>query len=393
MSGYVLEGLIEAKEAGLLGTREIMYKRLLEYLKQNVAQMKQDEQAYIVYTLAKAEPGSSKELTDKLAKDTKFDIQSVGYLALASHYNGNSEQARKLVRSIKKSIKDNHWELEGDGDYHGALKDQYSATGVSLLAIMTIESDEAIEKGVIQWLMQRRTGYDGLWGSTRQSAQILYGLVTYLQNSKEMSPSYTYKVMLNGKSLKSGKISNVKDSVTIPLTSQMLQEKNSLSITKSGVGNIYWSVQTTEYLNADALSQIKNDMPIVREYLDASGNPKTSFAPGEMVRVRLVFTAPRADSRYVMIEDYLPAALQPYNAAFDNAGSGGVSRWWWYDEMDIRDHKVAVFRSYVSSGKNTVEYDARAMFRGTFAAPAPTASFMYEPEIGGFGVPATITVK
>lgn len=394
MSGYVLEGLTEAKQTGLLGTREVMLTRLVAHLKQQISQMKRDEQVYIAYALAKAEPGSTREISEKLAKDyLEHDIQSIGYLALASHYNGDKERARELVGKIKSVMKDNHWELDSANDYHGALKDKYSATGVSLLAVMTIEPDETIQKNAVQWLMQHRTGYDGLWGSTRQSSQILFALAQYLQNSKELSPSYTYTVALNGTTLKSGKISSVKDSVTIPLNAKMLQQQNSLAITKSGNGNIYWTLQTNEFVNETALAHVKNDMPVKREYLDVSGKLKTSFAPGEMVRVRLTFAAPRANNHYAMIEDYLPAALQPYNAAFENQGGGMVDRWWWYDEMDIRDHKVAVFRGYVSGGNNTIEYDARVMFRGSFTAPAPTASFMYEPEITGFGVPSAITVK
>lgn len=394
MSGYVLEGLTEAKQAGLLGGREGMYTRLLDYLKKNLPQMKLDEQAYIAYALAKAEPNSTRTVSDSLGSNlSQHDVQGLGYIALASQLNGNKELALKVVREIKSQMKDSHWEFTGTYDYHGALKDRYSATGVNLLAISMIQHDEAVEKNIVQWLMQHRTGYDGLWGSTRQSSQILYALVNYLQNSKELSPSYSYTVTLNGVKLKTGKMSSVKDSAVISVPAKSLKNENSLVIIKSGAGNIFWTVQTAEFLNADALATLKNDMPISREYLDEKGNIKTEFAPGEIVTVRLKFTPPEFMNHYLMAEDYLPAALRPFNSSLENEGSVSAGRWWWYDEMDIRDQKVAVFRTYVSSGQNVIEYKARVLFRGTFAAPAPVASFMYEPEVKGFGVPATITVK
>lgn len=396
MSGYVYEGLYEAKQAGLLGGREGMYIRLGDYLKLNLPKMKPDEQAYIVYVLAKAEPNSTRDLTESLGKDlSKQDVQGLGYLALAAYNNGNKELAKQIVTTIKSQMTDSHWEFSGEYDYHGALKDRYSATGVNLLAISMIDHNESVEKGIVQWLMQHRTGYDGLWGSTRQSSQILYALVNYLQKSNELSPSYTYSVSLNGAKLKSGKLNSVKDSVVIDVPAKSLQQQNSLSITKNGNGNIFWSVQTSEFLNADALGQLKNSMPITREYLDQTGGAKTSFTPGDMVRVRLTFTAPRSTNHYLMVEDYLPATLRPINSSLENEGndSSMYSRWWWYDEMDIRDQKVAVFRTWVNAGENRVEYNARVMLRGSFAAPAPVATFMYEPDSQGFGVPSSVVVK
>lgn len=398
MSGYVMEGLVEAKEAGLLSGRQAMYDGLLKYLKDNISTFGEEEKYYVTYVLSKAEPGSNKEWAEKYADEIlggkKTDIQSKGYIALALYYDKSEAKAKHLLNRIKGEMKDSHWDLPESYEYwHGSMKDKYSATGLSLLAMIKIDYDEKTAQEIVGWLMRNRNGYEGLWGSTRQSSLILFALIDYVSRSSELSPQYEYSIYLNSKLVKGDKVSDNKYSTKLELPAEEIKDKNVLEIKQTGQGHVYWVFTNKVYVPALAIEQNKG-LTIKREYLDAKGNPVKEIKTGDYVKVR--FTVDSKEKRnYVMIEDYLPAGLEVQNTRLENVSEeAGEDRWsYWYDSIDIRDQLVAYFIQDLWDEQHTFEYTARATAPGKFSAPAPHIELMYEPQTGGYGQEEKVEIK
>ena len=90
--------------------------------------------------------------------------------------------------------------------------------------------------------MNNRGGYEGLWGSTRQSAQILFALIKYIQTYDELNPDLKYELILNGDALVKGNASSSKFSKEIKVPLAKLNDKNTLEFKQEGKGNLYYTV-------------------------------------------------------------------------------------------------------------------------------------------------------
>lgn len=400
MSGYVLEGLFEAKQVGLLAGKEGIYSKLLDYLKNNVANFKEDERIYISYVLSKVEPGSNKKWVEKFADEflagKSFDPQNQGYLALGLYYNGNLEKARIVLDKILSQLQVDHWEMPKDWENWESLKDRYSATGVNLLALLKIDEKNAVVPKIVQWLMHNRMGYEGLWGSTRQSIQILLALVEYIKKTDELNPDFVYDVFLNGELIKNDQVKDRRYALKMDLPIDKIKVINRLEVKQRGKGNIYWTLTLKNYLAGEKIAGTDPGIKISREYLDFKGKVITKFIPGTLVRVRINVQNEK-EVNYIILEDYLPAAFEVQNMRLENVGGtaklGDMYFGDWYDYQDIRDEKVVIFKNYLWPGVHTFEYLVRVSQSGEFEAPAPRLELMYSPEVFSLGKSSKILVE
>ena len=119
-----------------------------------------------------------------------------------------------------------------------------------------------------------------------------------------------------------------------------------------------------------------------------TGNGDVSLEAGQLVRVTLRLSSP-ADRNYLVVDDPLPAGLEPLNDAFattnqDYAAQTGSDRWWGsFNHTEIHDDRVLLFADYLSRGEHTYTYVARATVPGTFLHPPVRSELMYQPEING----------
>lgn len=403
ITGYVFEGLVEAKQAGLLQGFEWMYDETLRYIKTQTGNstLSEDARIYLTYVVTRAESGYNKSEIESLANDIlnakALDIQSQGYIALAVKNNGNHDLAKRVMDKILENLKTDHWELtENFNDWHGSMRDKYSATGVNLLALMKIDPGHNAKQQIVQWLMNNRNGYDGLWGSTRQSMQILFALIEYLKTTDELKPNFTYQILLNGELLKKDTITDGKTAIKLDIPFDKLLAKNTLEVKKDGAGNAYWTFVAKHYVPSAAVAQASQNLRISREYVDLKGNRLKSFRVGDLVKVRLIVSN-TANSKYVMIEDFLPAGLEAQNPRLENvngqAKTPDYSLGEWFDSQDIRDERVSLFRTDLWTGNHTFEYVARASYGGEFEAPSPRVELMYSPEDAAYGSSSKISVR
>jgi uncharacterized protein YfaS (alpha-2-macroglobulin family) len=133
---------------------------------------------------------------------------------------------------------------------------------------------------------------------------------------------------------------------------------------------------------------------------------------GELVRVRLRVTV-SSDRHFVVVDDALPAGLEPVDLGLRTSGTLGSfatpesdaaarygdrdgPRWqawlygswdngWWspWDHKEIRDDRVVYFARALWKGTYTATYVARATTRGDFVRPPAHAEEMYNPALYG----------
>jgi uncharacterized protein YfaS (alpha-2-macroglobulin family) len=141
------------------------------------------------------------------------------------------------------------------------------------------------------------------------------------------------------------------------------------------------------------------------------GNPVTTVAEGDLVRVRLRITVPTT-RQFVVLDDALPAGLEAIDLSLRTAsltpGPGvneaeradheerdpsqqprwGYGSWdsgWWspFDHREIRDDRVVYSATVLWPGTYTATYIARATTPGTFIRPPVHAEEMYNPAVNG----------
>ncbi|MFN2567597.1 MAG: alpha-2-macroglobulin family protein [Gemmatimonadaceae bacterium] len=182
-----------------------------------------------------------------------------------------------------------------------------------------------------------------------------------------------------------------------------------------GRGRIYYALTVEEVPARPPVTPDIKGITVERWYerFD-TGKPVTSIEEGELVRVRLRVTVP-SDRHFVVVDDALPAGLEPVDLSLRMSGTLGPfatpesdaaarygdrdrdgPRWqawlygswdngWWspWDHKEIRDDRVVYFARALWRGTYTASYVARATTRGTFIRPPAHAEEMYNPALHG----------
>jgi hypothetical protein len=138
------------------------------------------------------------------------------------------------------------------------------------------------------------------------------------------------------------------------------------------------------------------------------GDPGTSYAAGDLVRVTLTVKLPK-ERRYVAVTDPLPAGFEPVESWFATTAAGLARAeredgeqdrdWmaWWqrggFDHVERHDDRVLLFATRLSEGTHTFSYLARATTAGAFRVAPARAEEMYEPEVFGRSASAAVEVR
>jgi uncharacterized protein YfaS (alpha-2-macroglobulin family) len=121
--------------------------------------------------------------------------------------------------------------------------------------------------------------------------------------------------------------------------------------------------------------------------LDGENQPTGGdLTVGDRVLVTLELSARQA-ARYVVVDDPLPAILEPVPAGF---GGGGEPDWMW-DFHEFRKDRALFFADQLSAGNYTLHYYARVRAAGKVNAPSGTIEEMYHPQ--RFGLTGTQSLE
>ena len=118
---------------------------------------------------------------------------------------------------------------------------------------------------------------------------------------------------------------------------------------------------------------------------DGSAEPLTEPKVGDLIRVFLRVTLPADDTRYLVIEDPLPAIFETVNTDFKSQNSAlGIrtsENEWQISHSELRNDRAVFFLNHIwRKGTYNVTYLARCTLSGQATAPPAKVESMYDPE-------------
>ncbi len=303
-----------------------------------------------------------------------------------------------------------HWQDEAPDKE--AMSTATSTTAVVLAALIRVQADHPLVEGAARWLMVARR--EGQWETTRETALSMLALTDLMAATGELKANYAYQVQANGRVLAEDAVDilGLTDStkVSVPMQDLRVGEDNEVLIARSpqdAPGRLYYTMHLRYFPPATEVEAANHGLSVAREYLPADGGEQGvhSAAIGDLVKVRLTVVAP-ADLHYVMVEDFLPAGLEPVDAslrttsqevrdklqeeqeALAEANSKAYYRWWrypasYFSHVDMRDNRVVLFASYLPQGVHEYVYFLQATTSGEYNVLPARGSEMYFPEVWG----------
>ena len=434
VTAYVILALAEARDAGYQIPQQITNDALngLEEFVRNSNNKPDyfqqrtwnDTRALMLFALARHDRFLDQEiftLTSSVlnnAPQISIDGQSHILRTLLLRSNQSSELAiQRLVQAIAQRLR-----VESTTAYLTATQDPSArwifasdtrSTAFGLSALIQSDPPEEYRRFVdmmVRYLIQTRQA--GHWASTQENAAVIEALSLFRQTYEVDEPQFTADITVAGQSILnetfSGRSLDVKEN-QVALTGFPLSETLPVNISKSGTGQLYYTVRLESY-SLDPVESLSQGLSVSRtiERVNETGTVIGAVTPiaegvrtlnaGEMVRVTLRLTS-TADRNYVVVDDPLPAGLETINAAFATSDQSltqgtGRTRWWGsFNHTEKHDDKVLLFADYLTRGEHTYTYIARATTPGTFVHPPVQTELMYQPEINGRTASGTLRVQ
>ncbi len=262
------------------------------------------------------------------------------------------------------------------------------------------------------------------WENTQENVFCLNALIDYASRYEKETPAMQVKVNVDDEQLGAATFTSKADATATlsrPLTDGDPGRKATLKIEKTGEGRLYYAARIAYDLKQDTATRINSGIEIRREYsVERDGkflllkNPALQIQRGELVRVDLFVSVPTA-RHFVVVHDPIPGGLEPVNTdlatesevdaqkgqfkAADDSWFYTFSNWtyygryfWSFYHKELQHDSARFFADYLPAGNYHLSYTAQAIAAGRFTAMPVSAEEMYDPDIYGKGLPATLYV-
>ena len=427
LTAYVLFGLHHAKAAGF-DVPDRTLERAETYLKNVVERTSNDERAFvldtrafILYVLAERGQVDTGRLVTLYEKRSLLGNDGLAFLTMALVHAGDeqAERVQTLVTMLTgralMSATGAHWE-ESDPDAM-AMDSSERTTALVLDALVRARPNHLLIPETVRWLIGARRAE--AWETTQTTAWAVMALTDYMVASGELQADFSYRVMLNGDVLLDEQVSreNLLEPRRLERTigDLLLDEANELVIarTDDGAGRLYYAAWVEYFSNIEEVPPMERGIVVSRRYeladpltFESTGEAISpdELRVGDVVMVRLTVMAPQT-LYYFILEDPLPAgfeAIDPSLLTTSRLARGprgerldSRSRFWYDDwtRSEIRDEKVALFKTILRRDTYEYTYLARVTQAGTFTALPAVAYEMYHPEVFGRSASVRVTIR
>jgi uncharacterized protein YfaS (alpha-2-macroglobulin family) len=378
-SAYGAMGLVMASRAGF-SVPEDATKRLGDYLSKSLRgaaetedKWRLSERVFACYALAlmgRAEPAYHAIFDKKRGLLTQ---ESRAVLALAIlESKGSQKTADSLLRMQDKAVEADWW-----------FGSTARAQGIRLLAWTRIAGKSAAADDIADALLSLRQR--GHWGSTQSNVWALMGFAEYVRKTeagrKQIKGSLEYGAQ--------------KVAFDLPAKGGFFEKemplngKTPLQLANPAKGMVFTQVAVSARPKTLVTQRQDRGYSIERGYQrindDGTLAPLGEPRVGDRVLVTIDVAVPKA-SRYVVIDDPLPATFEAVNPEFRTQAAQGddMARQWW-SHREIRADRVLYFTNTWSAGKYQMRYLARVRAAGAATAPPTKVEEMYEPSSFGLG--------
>jgi uncharacterized protein YfaS (alpha-2-macroglobulin family) len=413
MTAYVVAGLAQAKSAGydvhqaaLDDGRRYLHGQLRDH-----PHMIADLRAYVVYALALAGDRDSKDLDSVWDGKDKLSVEGVALAGLTMEMtkDGRIDTAIHILRSAVKAEGDaSYWESKRNDLMELELDNSAEATSYAVKLLSHVApGDELLPRAVLWLARHRNEGY--YWESTEQTAMVVYGVTDYLKASKELEPSFTADVVVNGKPLLSRRFTPSDVTAVVPVTVHLEQSANTavvnkVEIRKQGSGRLYWSSQGSYFSTDKKLYRSGSfSLNVARDYYkltSVNNGQKITYnlsplngpvAGGDVLAVRV--TVSGGKWKYLLVEDPIPGGTEfiEHDELYE---VNNKPSWWrnWYSRREFHDDRAAIFQTYFDQQREYF-YLLKVVNPGQFQVSPASAQPMYQPEVLSTTDPSNLEVK
>lgn len=428
MTGWVMIALQQAQEAQIsVPSRTVtlagaLVRRHLNRRTDVERPPDQNQHAMLIYAVRDSAGGVGADATARaILEQHRSTLANWGraYLVLALLDSERDPQAgdevavRTLINDLTSEViasaNGNHWE---DERIPGSMHSNLRTTALVLRALVAAEPRHPLIEETVRWLVTARTAER--WQTSIARAQAIASLGAFAELTGERAGDYDYLAQLDGDELLQGHFqpsggSNLA-SVKVPLTELKLGAVSLLSVLREQAtpGRLYYGLNLRYVTPAQGVEAVSRGFAVSHEYsLLADPDTRiTSARLGDVIRIKVTVVTP-ADRKFVVIEDFLPAGLEPIDptlsitppelklqlqqerkAALGVTAPAYYAPWYfWYfnpwDHVDSRDDRVTLFATDLPKGVHEYIYFARATSEGDYFLAPAHAEETYFPEVFG----------
>jgi len=334
-------------------------------------------------------------------------------LGLELHRTGDNGKRDGVIRNIEQFLvtddeNQTAWLELGNGGYwwwwYGSEFEAH-AWYLKLLAAVKPKSPQA--RGLVKYLINNRK-HATYWNSTRDTAYCIEAIADFLRASGEDEPDMEVEVVLDGKVLKTVKITKENlfsfDGTAVVAGDVLGAGKHRLELRKKGTGPLYANAYLTVFSLEDFLRKAGLEVKVERAFYkmvpvedlqDVAGSKGQALkqrqekferikldvgdtlTSGDLIEIELSVES-KNDYSYLIFEDWKAAGLEPVEVRSGYTRAGGLGAF-----MELRDEKTAFFVRLLPRGRHNLSYRLRAEIPGTFSALPTRATGMYAPELRG----------
>ncbi|MFC1567625.1 alpha-2-macroglobulin family protein [Pseudomonadota bacterium] len=316
-----------------------------------------------------------------------------------------------------------------DDSYKYILATPMRSNCVILSTLLTAQGESSSGKTIgdipfklVRSITQSR-GQKDYWENTQENVFCTNAIIDYSKQYESDSPVMDVVVKVDDEKVGATKFAKISDpSVTVgrDLRASDVGKPYNIEISKTGNGRLYYSTQISYDLMEDNASRINSGIEIRREYsVERESKLRLLKSPmdidrGELVKVDLFISVPTA-RHFVVVHDPIPGGLEPVNKDLATSSivdtqkgefKAAESSWWYkfsdwsyfgryfwsFYHKELRHDSARFFADYLPAGNYHVSYTAQAIAEGNFTVMPVTAEEMYDPDVYGKGLPATLKV-
>jgi len=276
---------------------------------------------------------------------------------------------------------------------------------------------------LVRYVTQTRKNRDH-WENTQENMFCMNALVDYSRAYENESPDMQLRVLLDDVEIGQTSFNDLRDPAIEfrrSIRSGDPGRKAKMILTRNGFGRVYYGARLVYASEVLKSTSVNAGIEVHREYsVERDGKWILLQSPmqlvrGDLVRIDLFVSMPTARN-FVVVDDPVPGGLEPVNRDLATASSAdadkgqfqpaggswwfrysdwssyGVSRWSFYHQ-ELRHNAARFYSEYLPAGNYHLSYTAQAIAPGEFTVMPVHAEEMYDPDIFGKGVPATLVVE
>jgi len=368
-----------------------------------------NRQSFFLYVLTAAGDQETDAL-NSLFEEARplMDPYAKGLLLLAFEQAGVTSHHSSLLADLNDSVLLSaggaHWE-DAEPDWDN-LSSDVRGTAMVLTALAIADPENPIGANAVRWIMVARTADH--WTTGQDSAWSIVALTDWMQATGELEADYEYSIKVNGREVQSGRYDEdsilESEQVEIAIGDLIPDDVNFLDFQRGlGDGRFYYTAYLDSFVSAENLAAANHGIIVQRTYYDADCDPNVEICEpierieaGEQIRVVLNVVAP-SDLVYVIIEDPIPAGAEALDPGLLTTASEtgpsiiqddrdyrlGYWGWWYFNNIEFRDDRVAFMSEFLPAGTYQYSYTLQTIIPGTYQVIPATAHQEFFPDVFG----------